>query len=501
MGSPRAFSDSSSRQILSIGVSRYQDPLWQPLKYPLKDARDVFQAFTEDFGFQGLVVANPSLGSKKNLLTMLHRFQTTVKEDGVALIYLSGHGSLAKTKRGVERFFVPSDAVAGDLATTGIATRDLLQWFQDLPAKKKVLILAFCYSGIGKSAVSELTQKELAQYKAPLPSLFAVSEGALVLTASAPQEPARESSRLQNDIYTHFLLEGTGKDQNGDGLYTLSEAHQFAVKKTFSYTKGEQRPSALMQWQGWTPIVLKGDRSKEPEAILFSFAQGIQDYFIAINGGPPEALEKGLRLPEGRVYLEVHHKKKDALLAQHVRVEKGRAYELTQLLQKNGSYQVSGFVAYDRKLSRGSTFGVMVEKEEWLAGLDGLVSMAFSTPFPQETGVGEYRVREMRQVVVGKGALSYPFFSHRLRRGQWSGSLYGGGQGVYLSRRYAASDSLRSHSKSLHGGFMAGMALSLALVDSGYFIRGFFEGNVLHRSLETPYLSYWGSGIGMGVRF
>ena len=73
-----------------------------------------------------------------------------------------------------------------------------------------------------------------------------VSRASVMLAACDSGETAREDERLDNDIYTHFLVEAlrVGVDRNGDGAVTVSEAHDYARRMTYEYTAGKQRPTA-----------------------------------------------------------------------------------------------------------------------------------------------------------------------------------------------------------------------------------------------------------------
>src|SRR6267142_1338859 len=91
------------------------------------------------------------------------------------------------------------------------------------------------------------------------PPLEQVSEAVIVLTAAAFGESAREDEALAHDVYTHFLLRALDEgDRDGDGAVTASEAHDYAREQTYTYTGGQQRPTAEADIVGRDPIVLRG---------------------------------------------------------------------------------------------------------------------------------------------------------------------------------------------------------------------------------------------------
>src|SRR5262249_46459206 len=152
--------------------------------------------------------------------------------DDVVVVYVSTHGTLARDAHGsLERYLVTSDTHLDDVRSTGLLLSDVEAALDALPSRKKVLILATCHSGAGKSLLPPEVLRELEGTKGPFfaARLEEVSRASIVLAACDWGETAREDEGLENDIYTHFFVEALLKpaDRNGDGAVTATEAHDY----------------------------------------------------------------------------------------------------------------------------------------------------------------------------------------------------------------------------------------------------------------------------------
>lgn len=164
------------------------------------------------------------------------------------------------------------------------------------------MIFAFCHSGRGKSQLDETMQATLREIKGPffVRPIDIVSEATIVLTASAWGETAREDRTLENDIYTHFLVEGIkGQDRNGDGAVTVTEAHDYAKEQTYYFTKGEQRPSIESVILGTDPIILSGRVSQTGRPVLYDYTQRYQDLDVMVDGEKKGTLPLGVAVEPG----------------------------------------------------------------------------------------------------------------------------------------------------------------------------------------------------------
>jgi hypothetical protein len=328
--------------ILSVGVGQFQSNLWHPLRYARKDATDIYNYFIKAPGqnFDGgvLVTDNEQPVSAANIIKAFERLkQDNRNEEDTVVVYVSTHGTVAYKEDGkVGRYIITSDTDPQNTKKTALDYDYLMEMFQQLKSRKKVLILAFCHSGVGKSILTPEMKRALAQLKAPYfeEPIQERSEGSIVLTASGWREPALEDERLQNDVYTHFLLEGFGRDRNGDGAVSITEAHAFASQATYEYTKGRQRPSAIMELLGSDPVIVSGSlKKKDKGASLFSLMDRFSKLVVSIDGKDYGSISKGLTVPEGDVRLTLKDPDSQKVLADRVvNFQAGREYSVANYL-------------------------------------------------------------------------------------------------------------------------------------------------------------------------
>ncbi|MFW7380332.1 MAG: caspase family protein [Oligoflexus sp.] len=329
------------RLVLSVGVDQFQNELWHDLRYAGKDAQDVYDSLmTSEIAFDGGEVIRSGqdvLITKSEIAKAFQRLeQDNRNEDDVIMVYISTHGTIAYKKDGsLGRYIITSDSDPKNLEATALDYETLMEWFQKLKSRKKVLVLAFCHSGVGKSVLTPEMKRALAQLKSPFfeEPIENRSEGSIILTASGWREPALEDSRLENDVYTFYLLKGFQQDLNGDGAVSITEAHQFAAQQTYQHTQGRQRPSAILELLGSDPIVINGEVKKSNKASLYSLMGRFSRLLVSVDGKEMGTLEKGIIVPEGRVRLTVRDPESQKLVADRVvRFEGGREYSIANYL-------------------------------------------------------------------------------------------------------------------------------------------------------------------------
>jgi hypothetical protein len=163
-----------------------------------------------------------------------------------------------------------------------------------------------------------------------------VSRASVVLAASDWGETALEDARLENDIYTHFLVEAlrVGADRNGDGAITVSEAHDYARRMTYEYTQGRQRPTAETSEVGADPIVLVGQVRRKGRPELFSYAPALDGFTVRVNGKPLADFPGGVALDAGRHRVQIGKGNGSSLLDLPVTFKPGDRVDVEDLLAR-----------------------------------------------------------------------------------------------------------------------------------------------------------------------
>lgn len=328
------------RYALVIGVARFNDSEWRPLRYTAKDAGDVAHVLLDPArgGFKKVtLLTRPEDTTRARVLAELEALATqATRPNDVVLVYFSSHGTLARDARGeLRRYLVSSDTVFRDVARTGLSADELEAAFEKLPSRRRLLVLATCHSGTGKSLLPPDVAAELERTKSAfLPEpLEQSSRASIVLSASDWGEAAREDDTLRNDVYTHFLLQGLDgrADRNLDGAVSATEAHDWARRLTYAFTQGRQRPAARILEVGADPVLLAGRITRPGQPELFSYSPRLEGAALKVGGQEPVILPGAVVIPEGRHQVELS-KGGELLWSQTLALRPGERMDLERLL-------------------------------------------------------------------------------------------------------------------------------------------------------------------------
>ncbi|HSR37360.1 MAG TPA: caspase family protein, partial [Phnomibacter sp.] len=251
---------------IGIGVSHYQDTVFN-LTYAAKDAGDLAKKFQQSrdaniYTFLDAQVTRAMLDSIRRIV------QSTSIHDQVILSF-SGHGL---TDNSYKFFFGSHDIDFTNPGAKGISYADITTLLDDVPARKKLILIDACHSGetdasvtyFGKATtdtqyVREKTRstigkkssggkmmntvKLMEQYFADL----STASGTNVLSAAAGEEYALESSQWANGVFTYSVINGIFEkqaDKNSDGKVMLSELRKYVQEEVLKLTGGKQQPTS-----------------------------------------------------------------------------------------------------------------------------------------------------------------------------------------------------------------------------------------------------------------
>jgi hypothetical protein len=335
-----ASAHGGERHALLIGIPEYADPAWHRLRYAGKDAEDLARVLGDPArgGFQSVtVLTRPEQTTRGAVLEALRKLEARPwRPQDIVVVYVSAHGTLARDMRGdLQRYLVTQDTSLRDVPGTGLEMAELERALERLGSRRRVLVLATCHSGTGKSLLPPSVRHELARTKSafPLRPLEAASRASVVLSASDWGEAAREDDALANDIYTHFLiqaLDGRG-DRNRDGAVSATEAHDWARRHTWAYTNGRQRPSAQILEVGADPVLLAGSLERPGQPEVFSYSARLEGFTLKVDGLDAGELPGGVVVPEGPRRLQLR-KGGHVLWEDTVALQPGERRELEALV-------------------------------------------------------------------------------------------------------------------------------------------------------------------------
>ncbi len=330
------------RFALLVGISATQDADWRPLKYAEKDVADLGGALADPVRGRFEVVerlTQPAQTTRAAILEAVRRVAKLAnRPDDILVVYVSAHGTLARDQTGtLRRYLVTWDAKVQESVDSALGMDELEGALRESPSRRRVLVLATCHSGGGKSRLPQSVAVELASLKgAQLPRpLEEHSRADLVLAAAAWGEPAREDDGLRNDVYTHYFVEALAgvADRNHDGAVTATEAHDWARRKTWDFSLGRQRPSAELVEVGADPVILSGALRTPGDAELYSYAARLDGVTVKVDGAPRLELPGGAALAPGDHTVELV-KGSATVFTERVHVDVGERVDLDALASR-----------------------------------------------------------------------------------------------------------------------------------------------------------------------
>lgn len=269
------------RVAVLVGVDTYDDPSLSDLRFAAKDAIDMATVLQDErHGAFDQVYALTGLVSRDDILDALEGAAATLQRDDTFLLYFAGHGTLDVAFEGTRLYLLPSEATLDRAPVAGLPLDGLEHLLEELPARRRVLVVGACWAGTGRSGLSPSTRDLVDRLRGPVPppATEDVSGLDVHLFAAHHNQPAVEDAMLGNGVYTHYLVDalaGAG-DLDGDGLVDAMEAHEYARDRTMSHTGGIQVPWIRSTLVGRNAVYLSGDpgrRTRAERALLV----GLQD--------------------------------------------------------------------------------------------------------------------------------------------------------------------------------------------------------------------------------
>ena len=229
--------------VLSVGVSKYQDPDLR-LGLAAKDAQDFGSAWKTYAGpmYRGveIKVLTDAEATKGNILDGLEWLQRQTTSKDVAVLFFAGHG--INDPSGIF-YFLPADADLERLKRTGLAQTDIVSTVATIAGKVLVFMDA-CHSG---NLMGKLKRRAAVETSAVINELASAENGAVVFSSASGRQYALENTEWGNGAFTKGLVEGImGKaDYRGTGRITVNMLDLYISERVKELTKGEQTPTTV----------------------------------------------------------------------------------------------------------------------------------------------------------------------------------------------------------------------------------------------------------------
>lgn len=273
---------------IGIGVNHYQQQPDKALFAAVKDIRDLSKAITDKQpdAYTHLILEENA--TRESIMAVKETLAHTNIEDKVIIAY-SGHGFADK----YNQFYLgTTDINFHDPSSRGVSYDDIVSIFDNIPARKKLLLIDACNSGELDTAAnshdhsipnSKISMEEIfAQAKSKLSkrpesqsrleimrNLFTdlkEDRGIIVISASQGYGTAEENANLANGTFTACVLAClTGKSAlpslQSDAVksldqLTVKDLQKFVIDRVPILTQNRQQPTSRVEnieynWRIW----------------------------------------------------------------------------------------------------------------------------------------------------------------------------------------------------------------------------------------------------------
>jgi len=276
------------RVAVLVAVEEVDDGTFPPLAFAGQDALRLSQVLQDPDAGRFDDVTLLLQAGRADLREQLASLMRGVRRQDTVLVYFSGHG-LADESSPPRLMLVMRDSSMGTIAETGVPLDVVQEVMQTLPARRKVLLVDACFTADGKRAEVGGSTQQGSTAEAPLLRTELPSDEAHLLAAGYGR-PAFELPDLEGSLYTsHFVdgLDGLLADVDGDGVVTVSEAHDHAAAAAVQASQGMQIPLALYRISGREDLILSGDpslRANPTLALLTTYDRRHAGLGVEIDG-------------------------------------------------------------------------------------------------------------------------------------------------------------------------------------------------------------------------
>ena len=135
---------------LGIGIDNYKT--WPVLNNAKNDVIKFAELLKSKYGFDSSFLLLDEKATRKNIINNIREFLKKTGPNDNVVIYLSGHGNEDQLADG-DYYFIPQEAEADDV-TGAVKSTDIVDNFKKIRAKRCLLIVDACYSGMITNSVN-----------------------------------------------------------------------------------------------------------------------------------------------------------------------------------------------------------------------------------------------------------------------------------------------------------------------------------------------------------
>jgi hypothetical protein len=257
---------------VGIGISKYKDSTMN-LVYADEDVERMSRYFKWNNGDKAdTSTLTNERATKENIIALKSKLLKTSIDDIVVLSF-SGHGLLDSLGN---FYFANHDINFSQPKSTGISFEQLQFLLDDIPARRKLLLLDACHSGevdqtnasIGsadgqikedgtKGGSVEVTSVSLTDrnsFQLMLTNFvdFSSNNGAFVISAAGGEEVAYETEEV-GGVFSHSVINAVDalSKTYRDNDYSVSELQKLIYSNVLTFGEGRQTPTTRSQNATW----------------------------------------------------------------------------------------------------------------------------------------------------------------------------------------------------------------------------------------------------------
>lgn len=260
---------------VGIGVSKYLDKSMN-LKFADKDVRSISKALSDKFkGRITIDTLNNKNATKENITALKEKLKSS-KINDIVIISFSGHGLVDANK---DFYFATHDIDFNEPNKRGLSYQDIQFLLEDIPARKKILLLDACHSGEldEEDSLTDINNNENVNSYLPegakgtitnssniglkdsfelMQSLFYDLDrgnGSFVISAAGGKEYAFESKDWGNGVFTYSFIKAIEElsESNSDGKINISKLKDYIYKSVTRLTNNKQKPTSRSENLEW----------------------------------------------------------------------------------------------------------------------------------------------------------------------------------------------------------------------------------------------------------
>ncbi len=246
----------TNRWAILVGITDYQ--YLDDLYYPGNDVDDMTRVLMDMCGFprDHIFTYKDGLATRNGIKNALSQLARKAGSADLVVFYFSGHGEYQAVPDsppldeadGYDEVICPYDSLSNSYEND-ITDDEIQSWLSAIPSRNTVAIFDSCGSGgMTRSAIRGVAGRPQPGGKtdgfARDFSRDISGRKFVVLMASDDNEDSWDINRLQNGLFSYYLLEGLGApsaDTDGDSWISAEEAFAYASPRTTVY-KSAQHP-------------------------------------------------------------------------------------------------------------------------------------------------------------------------------------------------------------------------------------------------------------------